>query len=110
MGGFAEYEQYDALGLAELVRRKEVTAGELLEAAIERVEARNPAVNAVTMKLYDHGRNAITGLPDGPFSGVPFLMKDLTSPIAGVCMTRGSRFFADTPPSSADSEHVKRLK
>jgi len=111
MSGFAEYEQYDALGLAELVRRKEVTPDELLEAAIARVEARNPAVNAVTMKLYDYGRKAIAdGLPDGPFRGVPFLMKDLTSPIAGVRMTRGSRFFADTPPSPVDSEHVKRLK
>jgi amidase len=111
MSGFVEYEQYDALGLADLVRRKEVTPDELLEAAITRVEARNPAVNAVTMKLYDYGRKAIAnGLPDGPFRGVPFLMKDLTSPVAGVRMTRGSRFFADTPPSSADSEHVKRLK
>jgi Asp-tRNA(Asn)/Glu-tRNA(Gln) amidotransferase A subunit family amidase len=111
MGGFAEYEQYDALGLADLVRRKEVTPSELLEAAIERVEARNPAVNAVIMKLYDYGQKAIdNGLPDGPFRGVPLLMKDLTSPIAGVRMTRGSKFFADTPPSLADSEHVKRLK
>ncbi|HKB82443.1 MAG TPA: amidase, partial [Burkholderiales bacterium] len=111
MGGFAEYEQYDALGLADLVRRKEVMPDELLEAAIERVEARNPAVNAVTMRLYDYGRKAIAdGLPDGPFRGVPFLMKDLTSPVAGVRMTRGSRFFADTAPSAADSEHVKRLK
>lgn len=111
MSAFAEYEDYDALGLAELVRRKEVTPTELLEAAIARVEARNPAINAVTMKLYDHGREAITaGLPDGPFCGVPFLMKDLTSPIAGVRMTRGSRFFADTPPAEADSEHVRRLR
>ena len=111
MSGFAEYEQYDALGLADLVRRKDVTPDELLEAAIERVEARNPAVNAVTMKLYDYGRQAIAdGLPDGPLRGVPYLMKDLTSPIAGVRMTRGSKFFADTPPSPADSEHVKRLK
>jgi amidase len=111
MNGFAEYEKYDALGLADLVRRKEVTPAELLDAAIERVEARNPAINAVTMKLYDYGRKAIAdGLPDGPLRGVPFLMKDLTSPIAGVRMTRGSRFFADTPPSPADSEHVKRLK
>ena len=111
MSGFTEYEQYDALGLADLVRRKEVTPGELLEAAIERVEARNAAVNAVTMKLYDYGRQAIAGgLPDGPLRGVPYLMKDLTSPIAGVRMTRGSKFFADTPPSSADSEHVKRLR
>jgi len=59
MNGFAEYEEYDALGLAGLVRRKEVTPLELLEAAIERVEARNPAINAVTMKLYDYGRKAI---------------------------------------------------
>ena len=111
MGTFAEYEQYDALGLADLVRRRQVTPEDLLEAAIERVEKRNPLVNAVTMKLYDHGRKAIAeGLPDGPFGGVPFLMKDLTSPVAGVRMTRGSQFFADTPPSAADSEHVKRLK
>lgn len=111
MGAFKEYENYDALGLAELIRRKQVKPEELLDAAIERVEARNPAVNAVTMKLYDYGRKMIAdGLPDGPFRGVPFLMKDLTSPIAGVRMTRGSQFFADTPPSPADSEHVKRLR
>ena len=111
MSGFAEYEKYDGLGLADLVKRKEVSATELLDAAIERVEQRNPAINAVTMKLYDYGRKMIAdGLPDGPFRGVPFLMKDLTSPIAGVRMTRGSKFFADTPPSPADSEHVKRLR
>jgi amidase len=79
VSGFPEYEKFDALGLAELVRRREVSPGDLLDAAIERVEARNPAINAVTMKLYDHGRQAIAaGLPDGPFRGVPFLMKDLT--------------------------------
>ena len=111
MSGFADYEQYDALGLADLVRRRQVTPDELLEAAIERVEARNPAVNAVVMKLYDYGRRAIAeGLADGPLRGVPFLMKDLTSPVADVPMTRGSKFFADTPPAGADSEHVKRLK
>ena len=111
MSGFADYEQYDALGLADLVRRGKVSPSELLEAAIERVEARNPALNAVVMKLYDHGRKAIAdGLPDGPFRGVPFLMKDLTSAVAGVAMTRGSAFFADTPPATADSDHVKRLK
>src|SRR5207247_7323895 len=78
MSGFAEYERYDGLGLAALVARREVTPEELLEAAIARVEARNPVVNAVTMKLYDYGRQAIAaGLPDGPFRGVPSLMKDL---------------------------------
>jgi len=80
MSGFAGYERHDGLGLAALVARCEVKPEELLEAAIARVEARNPAVNAVTMKLYDYGRQAIAaGLPDGPFRGVPFLMKDLTA-------------------------------
>src|SRR4029453_8699078 len=95
---FPEYERYDATGLAELVRRRQISPGELLNAAIERVEARNAAVNAVTMPLYDYGRAAIAkGLPDGPFTGVPFLMKDLSASIAGVPMTRSSRFFADAP-------------
>ena len=111
MSGFADYEQYDALGLADLVRRGKVTPTELLEAAIARVEARNPKVNAVIMPLYDHGRRAIAdGLPDGPFRGVPFLLKDLGAPLTGTTMTRGSRFFADTPPSTFDSENVARLK
>ena len=53
MSAFPDYERYDALGLADLVRRREVTAEELLEAAIARVEARNPTVNAVVQRLYD---------------------------------------------------------
>lgn len=111
MSRFDDYEQYDALGLADLVRRGKVTPENLLEAAIERVESRNPAVNAVVMKLYDYGRRAIAdGLPAGPFRGVPFLMKDLTASVAGVRMTRGARFFVDAPPPAADSEHVSRLK
>src|SRR5512132_778127 len=111
MSAFADYEQYDALGLADLVRRGKVAPGDLLAAAIERVETRNPAVNAVVMRLYDYGRQAIAdGLPEGPFAGVPFLLKDLTASLAGVPMTRGSKFFADSPPATADSEHVKRLK
>ena len=111
MAGFADYEAYDGLGLAGLVRRGEVTPDELLDAAIERVEARNGAVNAVISRLDDYGRAAIkAGLPDGPFRGVPFLLKDLGGWLAGDRVTRGSRFFSDTPPVTADSEHVGRLK
>ncbi|MBI1398076.1 MAG: amidase [Betaproteobacteria bacterium] len=111
MTTFADYERYDALGLADLVRRGEISPTELLDAAIERAQARNPAINAVVMELHDFGRAAIArGLPDGPFRGVPFLMKDLTSAVAGTRMTRGSRFFADTPAADTDSEHAKRLK
>jgi len=108
---FADFEQYDALGLAELVKDGKVLPGELLEAAIERVESRNGAINAVTVKLYDYARNAIaSGLPEGPFKGVPFLLKDIAASLAGARMTRGSRFFADMPPAAIDTEHVRRLK
>src|ERR1043166_3800439 len=111
MKTFPDYEHYDALGLAALVHGGKVTPLELLESAIALVEARNPRINAVVMRLYDYGRKQIAdGLPDGPFRGVPFLLKDLTAVLAGVPMTRGSRFFADSPPATADSEHVKRLK
>jgi Asp-tRNA(Asn)/Glu-tRNA(Gln) amidotransferase A subunit family amidase len=111
MSGFADYERYDALGLADLVRRREVTADELLDAALARVAARNPAVNAIVMPLEDHARKAIAaGLPAGSFQGVPYLVKDLTASVAHVPMTRGSTFFADSPPAAVDSEHVMRLK
>jgi Asp-tRNA(Asn)/Glu-tRNA(Gln) amidotransferase A subunit family amidase len=111
MSGFTEYERYDALGLAELVRKREVTPDEVLDAALARVAARNPAINAVVMPLEDYARKAIAaGLPAGPFTGVPYLMKDLTASIAGVRMLRGSTFFADSPPATADSDHVTRLK
>ncbi len=110
MTGFDDFESHDGLGLAALVRAGAVSAEALLDAAIERVEARNPAVNAVVTPLYDMARAAIAdGLPDGPFTGVPYLLKDLSSSLGGVPMTRGSRFFADVVPP-ADSEHVKRLK
>ena len=110
MSNIPEYDTRDGLGLAELVRAKEVTPEELLEAAIARVEARNPAFNAVVMRLDDHGRRAIAaGLPDGPFTGVPYLLKDLNGSLGGVRTTRGSRFFADVVPPE-DGELVKRLK
>jgi amidase len=111
MAGFAEYERYDGLGLAGLVKAGHVTPEELLDAAIARVEARNPVVNAVTVPLHDYARRALAaGLPDGPFRGVPFLMKDLTAPMAGVPMTRSCRYYDDAPLPTADSTHVERLK
>ncbi len=111
MVSFKEYEDYDGLGLAELVNSKQISAIEILEAAIERVEARNPVVNAVVQKLYDYGRKQIEiGLPEGPFTGVPFLLKDLGSALAGAITTRGSKFFSNLPPLKDDSLHVTRIK
>ena len=110
MAAFADYEKHDAVGLAAFVASGETAPEELLEAAIERVEARNGAVNAVTNRLYDYGRQAIAdGLPDGPLRGVPYLLKDLSASLAGCPTTRGCRFFEDVVPGE-DSELVRRLK
>jgi amidase/6-aminohexanoate-cyclic-dimer hydrolase len=102
--------EYDALGLAELVAQGEVSALELLEGAIERVAQVNPEINAVVTPMYDHARAAIkAGIPDGPFAGVPFLLKDLRALYAGVPTTSGSRLFAGYVPDH-DSELVRRYK
>jgi amidase len=89
------YGGCDALGLAELVRRREVTPAELLEEAIARIARVNPRLNAVVTPLYDDARRAIdAGLPDGPLRGVPFLLKDLDADFEGTPMSSGSRFMA----------------
>ena len=88
-----DYANYDAVGLAELVRQGDVTPAELTEAAIERAERHNGALNAVVFKAYDEARAAAAGaLPDGPFRGVPFLLKDLGAGVAGWTQSKGSRF------------------
>ena len=100
----------DATAQAELVRRKEVQSIELVEAAIERIERLNPTLNAVVTPMYDHARAAATGeLPDGPFSGVPFLLKDIRAFISGVRATSGSNLLRDFVPDH-DSELVVRLR
>ena len=82
----------------------------MLEAAIARVEARNPAVNAVVARLYDEARAAMrAGLPAGPFTGVPYLLKDLGAHYTGAITSFGSRFFADYR-ADHDSELTARLK
>ncbi len=104
------YESYDALGLAELVKTGEATPTALLDAAIERLEKRNPALNAVVIPMLDHARRALAaGLPDGPFRGVPFLLKDLHASVPGVRTTYGSKLFADNVPSF-ESEIVARFR
>jgi Asp-tRNA(Asn)/Glu-tRNA(Gln) amidotransferase A subunit family amidase len=105
-----DYEACDALELAERVRNGDVTPEELLDAAIARVEARNPDLNAVVLPFYDEARAAIAeGLPDGPLRGVPFLLKDLHLHLAGARLSFGSRFFKDFV-SDHDSEIVARYK
>ncbi len=110
MSGFVEYDKYDAIGLADLVRKRQVQPSELVEEAIDRIERVNPKVNAVIHKMYDYAhKTAREDLPDGPFKGVPFLLKDLFNSFAGVPLCNGSRFLKDNVPDH-DSELVKRYK
>jgi amidase len=95
MSKIREYDKLDALDLATLVRRREVSAAELLEEAIARTERVNPQINAVIAKLYEEARlQAQAPLEDGRFKGVPFLLKDLQAAMAGAPVSFGSRFLA----------------
>jgi Asp-tRNA(Asn)/Glu-tRNA(Gln) amidotransferase A subunit family amidase len=105
-----EYESYDAIGLSELVRSGDATPTALLDAAVERLEKRNPHLNAVVIPMLEYARRAIAaGLPDGPLRGVPFLLKDLHATVPGVRMTYGSQLFADYVPER-ESELVARYR
>lgn len=105
---FAEYAHYDALGLANLVRGRQVQASELLEEAIARTQRVNPQLNALICARFEQARDdAEKGLPEGPFCGVPFLVKDLGPRLAGVPMRRGSRYFNDYVPQQDDEFFVR---
>ena len=102
----------DATAQAELVRRKQVKPIELVDAAIERIERLNPALNAVVTPMFETARQAAreeSQLPEGPFRGVPFLLKDLVAACAGVPLTGGCAFLKDYVPNH-DSELVSRLR
>ena len=105
-----DYANYDGLGLAELVRKRDVTPGELLDAAIDRAERSNPKLNAIVYKAYDEARaTSVSALPDGPFKGVPFLIKDLGVRVKNWPRTSASRF-AQVDADSDDSELMKRYR
>jgi amidase/6-aminohexanoate-cyclic-dimer hydrolase len=105
-----EFARYDGLGLASLIRRGEVGAAEVLEAAMAAVEACNHEINAVVSRLYDQARAAIAaGLPAGPFSGVPYLLKDLGAHYRGAVTSYGGSLFKDFVVDH-DSEITARLK
>lgn len=91
VAGLVGFEGHDALSLAALVRRRDVSAEMLLEAAIARVTAVDPVINAVVHPLFERARAAIAaGLPEGPFTGVPFLVKDLGLDLEGAPFSLGS--------------------
>lgn len=107
---FSDYVRHDATGLAALVAAGEVSPAELLDTAIARAEAVNPALNAIVTPLYDKGKAMLDQLPaTGPFRGVPYLLKDLELNWAGTPLKSGCRGYANYV-STIDSEVVVRLK
>lgn len=106
----SEYRTYDATGLAELVRKGDVQPTELLETALAGVAATNPALNAIVATFEDEARRFIKEeLKDGPFKGVPFVLKDLTAHYAGQPTGAGWPPRASVTPQQ-DSELVRRFK
>jgi len=105
-----DFARLDAIELAELVHRKEVSAIELVEGAIARIERLNPQTNAVIATMYEEARRVARGcLPDAPFAGVPFLLKDSLTSYAGVPTTSASRLLCGRV-AEHDSALVARLK
>ena len=110
MGDFVEYDQYDGIGLAGLIRTGEIKAAEVCEEAIDRAEAYNPKINAINTPLYDYARKVSNNLPlNGRFHGVPFLLKDAHHALEGAAMSSGSALLKQYVAQN-DSEIVRRFK
>jgi len=107
---FDDYRRHDALGLAALIRRGEVSGQEVLEAALARLHAVNPVVNAVTYLHAPALDPAHAPPPEGaPFAGVPYFIKDLHAPVQGMPLTQGCRLF-EGQVFDFDAETVARLR
>ena len=107
---FSDYVRHDGLGLAALVRRGEVSAAELLDAALARIDAVNPQLNAVIRRRDAKARAEVAAIdPSAPFAGVPFLVKDLIATLAGEPTGSGTRLLTDIA-MPRDSELVRRFR
>ena len=106
---FPEYERFDAVALAGLIRRREIDPATVLAAAIERMDRRNPALSAIAHRMDDEARRTLAAGVAGPFAGVPYLLKDLNVLYAGQPTRNGSRSF-ESFVASHDSTITTRLK
>ena len=110
MANLTNYADYDALGLAQLARNKDVTAGELMAEALGAIEQLNPKLNCVVGDLSAQAERALEeGLPDGPFTGVPFLIKEIGVQAAGSPFRMGSKL-CDGFVLQADTELMRRFR
>lgn len=106
----AVLDSHDALGLAALVKAGEVSSAELLEAAIARAEAADARFSFMAQRHYDRARAKVAaGLPQGPFTGVPWLLKDLNTYLEGTVTANGSRLYRDAV-APVTSELVRRIE
>lgn len=108
MKGF-NYKNYDGLGLAELVRKKEVQPIELVEESIKRIDTLNPKINAVINMMYEKARVMTANEQNGLFAGVPTLLKNISQEVEGEPITAGSKAFLSYR-AKTDSEYVRRLR
>ena len=100
MRGWDEIINLDAMGQADLVRKKKIKPLELVDGVVQSIEKLNPKLNAVVTPLYEYAREqASAPLPEGPFAGVPFLLKDFLAELAGVRLTDGTAFSAGLCPA-----------
>jgi len=105
-----EYNRHDAVGLAALVATGEVTAAEVLQESMARIEATERPLNGVVATCFDDAhRNVDALLPTGPLTGVPYLVKDLNTWVRGMPATNGSRALANFVPDR-DAVLVERLR
>src|SRR6202035_773896 len=107
---FEEYRKHDAISLAGLIAKHEVSAEEVLETAIARAEQVNPAINAIVLKQYEQARKAVAaGRPEGRLKGVPSLIKDLGVFETGEPATFGSSLFKNFV-ADHETAYVTRCK
>ena len=110
MLSFAEYRKLDALSLCELVKTKQVTPEELLNTALARAAQVNPKINAIVLDHENVARNQLKdGLPQGPLTGVPYMLKDLGAQLKGT-VTTGSLSLYREAVAQADTTFVERCK
>jgi amidase len=103
------YKDFDGIGLAELIRKKEVSSTEVVEAAITEIQNKNPDLNAVINNMFDKARASVNNTTEGAFAGVPLLIKDITQEIKGEPMTSGSKALVNYK-AKEDSAYTKKIR
>ncbi len=106
-----DYKSHDAIGLAGLVRKGEISSAELTEAALTQIDRLNPVINAVILRDDAQARENAHDVPQhAPLAGIPFLAKDINVEVKGWPLTHACRFFADAPKAETDSVLAQRWR